>query len=133
MKVRIAKCALAVSTALASINGFAQTTLPAPTPATLEVWFGAPLAGPTVSGTLSLANCYLKGVGATRVDFFLDSTAVNSDTNVADGMSCVLDTTKFANGAHQLKAVARNAAGATYNEIRSINIQNSAATPTPTP
>ena len=131
MNVQIAKCAIAVTAALASINAFAQLT--PPTAGTLNIWYKAPLAGATVSGTLSLDKCYVRGVGVTRVDFYLDSTLVSSDTNVADGMSCVLDTTKFANGTHQLKAVARNAAGATYNEVVAINIKNTVTPPPPPP
>jgi hypothetical protein len=127
MKARIAKCAIAISAALASFSALAQLT--PPTSGALDIWFKAPLAGATVSGTLSNDKCYIRGSGVTRVDWFVDSTPIGSDTTMADGMSCVLDTTKFANGTHQLKAVARNSAGATYNELRSINIQNASTTP----
>src|SRR5258706_3408416 len=127
MKVSIAKFALAVSAALVSFSALAQLT--PPTSGALDIWFKAPLAGATVSGTLSNDKCYIRGAGVTRVDFFLDSTPIGSDTAMADGMSCVLDTTKFTNGAHQLKAVARNAAGATYNEVVAINITNTVTTP----
>jgi hypothetical protein len=134
MKASIAKCAIAVSAALVSFNALAQLT--PPTSGALDIWFKAPLAGATVSGTLSNDKCYIRGSGVTRVDWFLDSTPIGSDTVMADGMSCVLDTTKFGNGAHQLKAAARNAAGATYNEIVAININNAVSTPpvvSPTP
>jgi hypothetical protein len=127
--VRLAKCAIAVSAALVSFGAFAQT-LPAPGTGTLDIWWKAPLSGATVSGTLSLDKCYINGNGVTKVDFYLDATLLNSDSVMTDGMSCVLDTTKFANGAHQLKAVARNASGQIYNELRSINIQNAAASNT---
>src|SRR5258706_1394592 len=116
MNVRIAQCAIAVSAALASFGAFAQT-LPVPGTGTLDIWWKAPLSGATVSGQLSLDKCYINGIGVTKVDFYLDSTLLNSDTVMADGMSCVLDTTKFANGAHQLKAVARDSAGPIYNEL----------------
>src|SRR5258706_253816 len=129
MKVSIAKCALAISAALVSFSALAQLT--PPTSGALDIWWKAPAAGQAVNGTLSNDKCYISGNGVTKVDFFLDSTPLNSDTTMADGMSCVLDTTKFANGAHQLKAVARNSAGATYNEVRSINIQNAASTTPP--
>src|SRR5258708_34041314 len=126
MNLRIAKCAFAVSAALASISGFAQTTLPAPTSTTgtMSLRYMAPLADATVSGTLSLDKCYVTGSGVTRVDFFVDSTVLSSDTNMADGMSCVLDTTKFANGTHRLRPVGRNAKGGTYNSPRNVNIRN---------
>src|SRR4051812_34265637 len=127
MKAGLAKCAIALSAALVSFNALAQLT--PPTSGALDIWFKAPLAGATVSGTLSNDKCYIRGAGVTRVDFFLDSTPIGSDTAMADGMSCILDTTKFANGTHQLKAVARNSTGGTYNEIVAINISNSATTP----
>jgi hypothetical protein len=107
------------------------TSLPAPTSGTLEAWFKAPISGSTVSGKLSLDKCYVKGTGVSRVSFFLDSTALNSDTNVGDGMSCELDTTKFANGTHELRAVAYDSSGRSYNERISINIQNSGSTTPP--
>ena len=48
------------------------------------------------------------------------------------GKLVALDTTKFANGTHQLKAVAYDASGASRSDLISINIQNAAVTPTPT-
>src|SRR5258708_10537004 len=134
MNLRIAKCAFAVSAALASISGFAQTTLPAPTSTTgtMSLRYMAPLADATVSGTLSLDKCYVTGSGVTRVDCLGDSTLVSSDTNMADGMSCVLDTTKFANGTHRLSTVGSNAEGWTYNLALNVNIQNAASSTTST-
>lgn len=60
----------------------------------------------------------------TRVQFFLDSTTLNTDTTMADGMQCLLDTRKFANGSHQLKATAYDAAGASRTDVITINMQN---------
>jgi len=112
-------------------NAAPVATTPAPLPGTtIGVWFKAPANGATVSGVLNLGtSCYVNAFAATRVAFFLDSTALNTDTNVADGMQCVLDTTKFANGAHQMKAVAYDASGKTDTDIINININNAAATP----
>ena len=107
------------------------TALPAPTTGTLEVWFKSPAKGATVSGLLQGGSCYVAGRGVRRVEFFLDSTALNIDSVVSDGMSCVLDTTKFANGTHTLKAVAYDSSGKTYAEPITINVQN-AVTSTPT-
>jgi hypothetical protein len=106
--------------------------LPAPGSGTLEAWFKAPASGQTVSGTLQGDTCYVNGRSVSRVAFFVDSTALNTDTNVADGMSCVLDTTRFSNGTHTLRAVAYDSSGRTYNEQISINVQNAATTPPPT-
>ena len=109
------------------------TALPAPGTGTTEIWFKSPSNGATVSGVLQQGSCYVAGRGVSRVEFFLDATRLNTDSNVADGMSCVLDTTKFANGKHQLKAVAYGSTGAAYTEIVSINISNaSTSTTTPT-
>src|SRR5262245_3628502 len=109
------------------------TTLPAPGAATSpNVWFKAPVSGNTVSGTLQLGTCYVKANGVNRVSFFLDSTPLNSDTNVADGMSCVLDTKKFADGAHKLVAMGYNSAGASYREGIGITIKNGTGTTPPT-
>ena len=85
-----------------------QTSLSKDDPAassTPNVWFKSPVSGSTLSGTRSLSTCYVNARGVDRVQFLLDSTPLNHDTNVADGMSCLLDTTKFANGAHQLVAM----------------------------
>lgn len=106
------------------------STLPAPKSGSLDIWFKQPAKGATVSGLLQLDKCYVAGKSVSRVNFFLDSTALNSDTNVADGMSCVLDTTKFANGSHTLKAVAYDSSGKSYTEGIGINIQNATSTPT---
>lgn len=122
--------ALAIACATASATTFAQS-LPAPTAGKLEIWFKAPYWGQTVSGVLGQASCYVKGYAATRVSFFLDSTALNTDSRVADGMSCSLDTRRFPNGVHQLHAKAYDSAGRSYLERISINIQNSPTTPTP--
>jgi hypothetical protein len=109
------------------LAGHAQS-LPAPTSGTLNVWFKAPLGGQAVSGTLSLDKCYVKGFAATRVDFFLGNTPLNSDRTMSDGMSCELDTTRFPNGTHTLRAVAYDASGRSYNERVNINISNTANT-----
>jgi hypothetical protein len=120
--------ALLACTASTSI---AQTTLPAPTPGRLQIWFQAPATGDTVGGVLGLQSCYVRGRSVSRVNFFLDNTALNSDTNVADGMSCVLDTRLFANGTHRLRALAYNSSGAMVEKSISINIQNAAPPPPP--
>ena len=109
------------------------TTLPAPTSGSLDVWFKAPLAGATVSGTLSLDKCYVKGTGVSRVNFLVDGKAIGADTNVADGMSCTLDTRTLANGTHQLTAQAVSSTGATRSDVISINVQNTATTTPTTP
>ena len=134
-----AAVALAFSTTVpfAVLAQTSTTPTPAPTSGSLDVWFKAPTAGSTVRGVLNLGtSCYVNGIGVSRVQFFLDGTALNTDSYVADGMQCLLDTTKFANGTHQLKATAYSSTGASRSDLISINIQNSSTTtttPTPTP
>ncbi len=115
--------------ALACATGAAAQSLPAPTAGKLEIWFKAPLSGQTVSGVLRNSSCYVKGYSASRVSFFLDGKALNTDSNVADGMSCSLDTRQFPNGPHALHAKAYDSAGRSYLERISINIQNAPVTP----
>jgi hypothetical protein len=134
MTLRTRTCSLAVGAAFAAFLPLsAAAALPAPSSGTLEIWFKAPVRGATVSGTLQLERCYVAGRGVSRVEFFVDATRVNTDSTMADGMSCVLDTTKFANGTHQLKAVAYDSSGRSYTELTSINIQNTSSGGTTTP
>ena len=127
MKLTKTMAALAVCAAL-PFEAQAVST-PPPTSGSLDVWFKAPLSGKTVSGTLQGTTCYVAGAGVARVQFFLDSTALNTDTTMSDGMQCQLDTTKFANGTHRLRAVAYTSSGASRIDDISINIQNTVTTP----
>src|SRR2546423_15645838 len=63
----------------------------------------------------------------------MNSTALNTDSAVSDGMQCVLDTSKFVNGSHQLTATAFDAAGNSRSDVITVNVQNATVTPTPTP
>jgi hypothetical protein len=107
------------------------TSTPPPTSGALDVWFKAPKTGNTISGQLAGTTCYVAGAGVTRVQFFMDATALNTDSTMSDGMQCQLDTTKFANGTHQLKAVAYSSSGASRADIISVNVQNQGSTPPP--
>src|SRR2546421_274040 len=108
--VRLASAAVALAFSAAPFLVHAEAT-PAPSSGSLDVWFKAPTAGKTVSGVLSAgSNCYVNASGpASKVAFILDSTALNTDTTPADGTQCALDTTKFANGTHSLKATVSDA------------------------
>ncbi|MEA3192003.1 MAG: hypothetical protein QOD26_336 [Betaproteobacteria bacterium] len=127
MKLINTMAALAVCAVL-PLEAQAVST-PPPTSGSLDVWFKAPRTGNTVSGTLSGATCYVAGAGVSRVQFFMDGTALNTDSTMSDGMQCQLDTTKFANGAHQLKAVAYTSSGASRADVISVNVQNQGSPP----
>src|ERR1051325_4491783 len=97
-------------TAAIPFAAHAQST-PAPGSGSLDVWFKAPTAGKTVSGSLSGTNCYVHGTGVSRVDFYVDNVKVSSDSTMSDGMQCQIDTTKLGNGTHSLKATAVSSTG----------------------
>ena len=111
----------------------AGAVLPLPAQAAW-IRFTAPAGGATVSGTLSGTSCKLDGSGGFgRVEFFLDTTALNIDT--ASPWNCVLDTTKFADGAHTLKAVAydKDKNGGTTLAQVNITVKNAVTPPPPPP
>lgn len=103
------------------------SSTPAPSSGSLDVWFKAPAAGATISGVLNGGtSCYSNSSGAVaRVVYTLDSSALNTDSTPADGTQCTLDTTKFANGTHQLRALALDASGNAMSDVISVNVQNS--------
>jgi hypothetical protein len=95
-------------------------TIASNTPPTVSIT--APAAGQTVSGTLTYAANAFDNAGISRVDFFIDSAPILSDTASPYGGN--LDTTKLANGTRTLKAVAYDAQGLSATSQVSINVQN---------
>ena len=96
-----------------------------------SVTFKAPLAGATVSGTLSGSACEVSAGGASRVEFFLGSAALNV-ASVAP-WRCGLITTQFSNGSYLLKAVAYDKRGKPSSSEINITIANNVAPPPPPP
>ena len=89
-----------------------------------SVSFNAPASGATISGHLETCQVTATDAdGVKQVQWYLDSTLVNTEM-VAPYDSCNLDTTKFANGTHVLRAVATDSKGATGSAQLSVNIQN---------
>jgi hypothetical protein len=91
----------------------------------LAVWFTAPAAGATVSGTVSVAVTASGGIGYSY------TLAVDS-TQVATASSFAWNTTTVANGSHTLRATVRDAAGRTASVMRTVTVSNTAAAPPPT-
>src|SRR3954464_2097090 len=111
-----------ISAAVAAV--FAVSAHAAPT-----VAFKAPLNGATISGTISgSSGCSVTGSNIARADFYLDSKLVSSDGIPSTGVTCLLDTTKFADGAHALKAVVFDSAGSQASSQISVNIKNGTTT-----
>ncbi|HEX6266143.1 MAG TPA: Ig-like domain-containing protein, partial [Burkholderiales bacterium] len=102
-------------------NGTASSSGPA-------VSWSAPAEGGTMSGNIqqSTSQCQVSGSGIARVVFYMDSTQLN--TELSAPYLCNVDTTRFANGSHTLKAVAYNSSGASTTLPRSVNVQNGTST-----
>ena len=114
MQFRKVTVALAISSLIAA--SFAAHAAP-------TVSFSAPADGQTLSGSLKQSSaCEVGGNSIKRVRFYLDSSALNVDNNPP--WQCNLDTTKFSNGTHVLRAVAFDSAGASTSAQISVNIQN---------
>src|SRR2546423_10886659 len=117
MKHRIASCSLAVSAALAGI--YSASAFAAPT-----VAFKRPLSGNTLSGAISQSvACEVGGVNINQVRFFIAGAALNTEATAP--WNRTIDTRRYANSTHALKAVAYDAAGATATTQINVNIQNS--------
>jgi hypothetical protein len=96
-----------------------------------SVTFKAPLAGATISGSLSGAVCEASAGGAARVEFFLDAVALNVATSAP--WNCVVNTTQFGDGGHMLKAIAYDKRGKATSTQIAVTIANVVAPPPPPP
>jgi len=88
-----------------------------------SVSWRSPSEGATLSGTVESGSaCEVAGSGISRVQFYLDGTALNSEGGAP--WNCNFDTRRFSDGTHTLKAVAYSASGASSSVTRSVRIQN---------
>ena len=107
-------------------------TEPVPPPPSGSLSFTSPASGATLKGTSN--PCAVNGLSTTKyVRFYVDSTWLNTDTS--NPWACNIDTTKFKDGAHTLKAVAwqTNDTGPSNTVTIPIVIANSGTTPPPPP
>src|SRR2546427_142479 len=97
------------------------------TPPTVSI--SAPLGGATVSNTVTVSAAAADNVGVVGVQFKLDGANLGAEDLVAP-YSVSWNTTTVPNGAHTLKASARDAAGnATTSASLSVIVANADATP----
>jgi hypothetical protein len=90
----------------------------------------APTTGSTVSGSTTVIASASDNVAVVSVQFQLDGTNLGSPITTSP-YSVTWDTTTAGNGAHQLTAVARDAAGnSTTSTITTVNVNNSGSDPT---
>ena len=112
MKLKLKPIAFAVCAAL-----------PLAAHAAPKVAFVAPTSGQTISGSMYQSSaCEVKGSDIRRVVFFLDATQLNTETG--SPWNCNLDTRKFPDGSHTLRARAYDARGSSTSAQISVNIQN---------
>jgi hypothetical protein len=88
----------------ASVTVLVANDVTAPT-----VSLTAPVAGALVRGTLSVSASASDNVGVTRVEFYVGTTLLNTDT--AAPYAFAWNTTSLPNGSHTLQARASDAAG----------------------
>jgi hypothetical protein len=88
-----------------------------------SIAFSAPVSGATISGSFSNSTgCQVTGTGIAKVVFFMDATQLNTESY--SPWQCTLDTRKFANGTHTLRAVGYNSAGASTSVTLSVYVKN---------
>jgi hypothetical protein len=108
-----------------------EPTEPAPTEPTggpTNLAFVAPANGGTISGSISQSSgCELTGTGIARVDFSLDSTPLNTEGSAP--WNCNIDTTKFADGTHKLKARAYDSGGRYADKQIDVVVKNGSTAP----
>src|SRR5688572_25990700 len=91
----------------------------------------APTSGGTLSGVLNQsATCEVTGTGISYVRFYIDGQWLNTDT--ASPFRCNVDTTKYSNATHKLKAIAYDSNNTGATQEISVTISNGGTTP-PTP
>ena len=112
---------------LAASGDFTFTTANGADTAPPTVSISSPVAGATVSGTITVSATASDNVGVIGVQFQVDSLNTGAElTAVPYALS--LDTTKLSNGSHSLAAVARDAAGnRTTSSAVPVTVSNAAA------
>ena len=87
------------------------------------VQFKAPTSGGTMTGSYAdSALCEVTGKNIARVIFYMDATLLNTEGYAP--WQCKFDSTKFANGAHTLKAAAYDSAGVRAEASIQVSVLN---------
>jgi YVTN family beta-propeller protein len=100
-----------------------------PDTAAPSVSLTGPVNGATVSGTVSLSATASDNVGVTAVQFFVDNSTTALGTDSTSPYSASWNSTTVNNGAHTLRAVARDAAGNTTTSTIAVTVANSVSPP----
>jgi hypothetical protein len=97
---------------------------------TLTIATTSPIAGQTVSGTVSWQIGVVSG-SPSKVEFLVDGSVKGSDSSAPFAYS--LDTTKLANGSHVLSATAYGSRGVKATTQVTVTTANAAPAPAPEP
>ena len=104
------------------VNGTADTTKP-------TVSLTAPADGATVSGNVTISANASDNVGVVGVQFKVDGANVGAEDTSAP-YSIVWDSTTVTNGNHNIRAVARDAAGNTqWSALKKATVSNTVSVP----
>lgn len=83
----------------------------------------SPTSRATVSGRVTLNTTATDNVGVTQVTYGVDGKTIGTSTNKS-GYPMAWTTTGSSNGAHQMSAIARDAAGNTTTSTLSVTVRN---------
>ncbi len=100
---------------------------------TTSVRITKPVNGVVVSGTVTIEATAHSDSGIVRVEFFVDTTSIGSDTQGADGWSIAWDTRAFHDSTYQVTAVALDSRGQTARHSISVTLNNAAPQKPPHP
>src|SRR5713226_4062894 len=121
----VARDAAGNSTTSAAVSVNVNNTVADTTPPTISVT--APIAGATVSGSVSVSANASDNVGVVGVQFKVDGNNTGAE-DLAAPYTYSLNTTTLSNASHSLTAVARDAAGnSTTSAAISVNVNNTVA------
>lgn len=96
-------------------NAPPDTTLP-------TVSIGAPAAGATVSGSITVSATASDNVGVAKVELYIDSALYGTDTT--SPYSFAWNTTQSGDGSHTIQVVAADAAGNVASAVRTVTVAN---------
>ena len=124
----VARDAAGNVTTSAAVNVTVANPVPDTTPPTVSV--SSPAAGATLSGTTPVSATAADNVAVAGVQFTLDGANLGAEDTGAP-YSVSWNTTTAANGAHTLRAIARDAAGNTTTSAPvSVTVNNDITPPT---
>lgn len=84
----------------------------------------SPSQGEAVTGVIDITADASDDNGVTQVEFFVDGTSIDTDTDGSDGWSTSWDTTGISDGPHQLTATATDTIGQTGSDISDVTVDN---------